>query len=287
MNKRFAIFILSHGRPSNVVTLQTLKRCGYTGEYYIIIDNEDKMADDYRTTFGEDKVIELDKKAISKTFDTADTQTDRRTIVYARNASQQIAKDLGYEYMLQLDDDYTSFNYRYVKDGVIKSNQIRQFDSIVEVMIKFLDDTGAKTVALSQGGDHMGGVEGNISKGLLRKAMNSLFMRTDNPINFIGRINEDVNSYVVYGSRGDLFLTVMGLQLNQIATQSNAGGMSNVYLDSGTYLKSFYTVMMAPSCVTIRAMGMTDMRLHHNIKWDKAVPKIINAKYKKPIVNRK
>jgi len=29
-NKDFAVFILTHGRPDNVKTLSTLKKCGYT-----------------------------------------------------------------------------------------------------------------------------------------------------------------------------------------------------------------------------------------------------------------
>lgn len=36
--------------------------------------------------------------------------------------------------------------------------------------------------------------------------------------------------------------------------QKNKGGMSDVYIDKGTYLKSFYSVMFAPSCVKIGLM---------------------------------
>lgn len=277
----FAVFILTHGRPNRVVTYDTIRRAGYTGKIYLIIDNEDSKANEYRRKFGAENVIQFDKKAVAQTFDTADTQPDRRTIVYARNASFQIAQDLGLDYFLQLDDDYTSFVYRYVKDGVIRATLIRRFDAVVDKMLDFLEDTNALTVAMSQGGDHMGGIQGRIRHGLLRKGMNSFFFRTDRPVQFIGRINEDVNAYVVHGSRGELFLTVMGLQLTQIQTQQNAGGMTDVYLASGTYLKSFYTVMMAPSCVKIRPMGRTDIRLHHSISWDNAVPKIISDRYRK------
>ena len=42
---KFAIFILTHGRPHDVVTFQTLRDCGYTGKIVIVIDNEDKTAD--------------------------------------------------------------------------------------------------------------------------------------------------------------------------------------------------------------------------------------------------
>lgn len=281
--ENFAVFILTHGRPDNVITYETLKKSGYTGRTYFVIDNEDKKGAEYRAKFGAENVIEFDKLAISQTFDTADTQKDRRSIVYARNASFAIAKELGLDYFLQLDDDYTSFLYRYVDGDKICSTQIRSFDKIVKVMLDLLEDTGAATVAFSQGGDHMGGIGGSIHKGMLRKAMNSFFCRTDKPINFLGRINEDVNTYVVQGGRGDLFLTVTGLQLNQMMTQKSNGGMTDIYLSSGTYVKSFYTVMMAPSCVTIKAMGRTDLRLHHSIKWENAVPKIVSSQYKKLI----
>jgi len=276
----FAAFILTHGRPDNVITLRTLRKSGYTGKVYIIIDNEDKRGDEYRKEFGADWVIEFDKKAESELFDTADTQQDRRSIVYARNASQRIAKEMGLDYMLQLDDDYTSFCYRFIHNDIIKSTAIRNFDGVVDAMIKLLEDTNALTVAFSQGGDHIGGVDGSISKGILRKAMNSFFIRTNRPINFVGRINEDVNAYVVSGALGDLFFTVMNLQLTQVQTQKAKGGLTEIYLDSGTYVKSFYTVMMAPSCVSVRTMGQTNRRFHHSIKWDNAVPKIISSRHR-------
>jgi hypothetical protein len=278
----FAAFILTHGRPDNVITAHTLKKSGYTGKTYFIIDNEDKHADAYRARFGSENVIQFDKKAIAETFDTADTQDDRRAIVYARNASFQIAKDLGLDYFLQLDDDYTDFLYRYIENNKLCSTHIKNFDLVVKTMLDLLEDTGAVTVAMAQGGDFMGGIEGDkFHKGILRKAMNSFFVRTDRPINFVGRINEDVNTYVLGGTRGELFLTVTGLQLNQVQTQKSEGGMTNLYLDSGTYVKSFYTVMMSPSSVTIKGMGRTDRRPHHLIKWDNTVPKIISDEYKK------
>ena len=69
------------------------------------------------------------------------------------------------------------------------------------------------------------------------------------------------------------------VQLNQMASQSNSGGMTELYLDSGTYVKSFYTIMVAPSCVTIAPMGVKNRRLHHRIDWGKAVPMIISESF--------
>lgn len=276
----FAVFILTHGRPDRIHTLKTLEKQGYTGDWYLIIDNEDKMADEYYKNYG-DKVIMFDKKAISLTFDTADLSDDRRAIVYARNACFQIAKELGVKYFVEFDDDYTSFNLRYPKDGKLVARMLDNLDDIFEMMLDFLEDTQALTVCFSQGGDHIGGLTGRWKKGLIRKVMNSFFCRTDRPFQFLGRVNEDVNTYTYLGSKGELMLTTTDLMLVQLQTQSNQGGMTDLYLDSGTYLKSFYTVMYMPSAVEIREMGTANRRLHHHVKWNNCVPVILNERYKK------
>ena len=116
-----------------------------------------------------------------------------------------------------------------------------------------------------------------------RKAMNSFVCDVDKPIRFKGRMNEDVTTYVSQGNKGDLFLTYMELQLTQGNTQQGSGGMAELYQDSGTYMKSFYTVMAAPSCATIRIMGRSSQRLHHHIDWGKAVPLIISQEFKKAV----
>jgi len=298
-DRRFAIFILSHGRPDNVETWKALRNAGWTGDTYLILDDEDETADAYRERYGADRVIMFSKAEIAKTFDSADQSRDRRTVVYARVASFGIARDLGLTHFLQLDDDYTIFlfrslaterrergAYRGTPTGPILASPIikETFDAVVDATLDFLDVSGAITVAWSQGGDHMGGASGGIRKGMKRKAMNAFFVRTDRPIPFVGRINEDVNAYVVDGGRGSLYLTVMGVQFNQLPTQQSAGGMSAVYALSGTYVKSFYTVMMAPSCVKIGSLGRVDFRFHHSISWDHAVPKILSSSWRKDVV---
>ena len=280
MNNKFAVFILTHGRPDNIKTVQSLKKSGYTGKTYFIIDDEDETADQYKANFGAKNVIQFSKEDASKITDIGDSLQSLRGVTYARNISQKIAKDLGLDYMLQLDDDYTTFCHRYTEGNVIKSKTIRNFDLIVDTIIQFMKDSGATTIAMSQGGDHIGGIDGSIDKGILRKAMNSFMMDTNKPINFLGRINEDVNAYVVSGALGDLFFTVMNLQLTQVQTQKSKGGLTEIYLDSGTYVKSFYTVMMAPSCVSVRTMGERNRRFHHSIRWDNAVPKIVSSRYR-------
>ena len=150
------------------------------------------------------------------------------------------------------------------------------------MMIKFMNDTGAITVAFAQGGDLIGGVSNkNFHKKVLRKAMNSFFCDVDKPFQFLGRVNEDVNTYTLLGQQGKLIMSISEFMLNQKQTQSNAGGMTSTYLDNGTYVKSFYSVMYSPSCVRVATMGDKHMRLHHQVNWDTCTPKILNEKYKK------
>jgi hypothetical protein len=229
--------------------------------------------------------LQFNKKEIADQIDDADTSRDRRAIIYARHASQTMAKDLGYDYMLQLDDDYADLRYRFVKNGTLTSFRVKDFDSLAEATLKFLDDSNALTVAFGQGGDMIGGINSpNYKRGLQRKAMNSFFIRTDKYCDFKGKINDDVNLYTVYGAQGELIFTSFHVNVLQLATQTNQGGMTELYLEEGTYAKSFYSVMMAPSCVKIYPMGTANRRLHHKVDWRYAVPKIINQKYRKAIV---
>ena len=273
--RKFVVFILSHGRPKNVKTYKTLKKHGYSGDIVIVIDNEDETADEYKAAFK--RVYQFDKLAVSKTFDTMDKQKDRRTIVYARNVCFDIAKELGYTHFIELDDDYTGFEHTGCSEAGIPWCKNDKLDKTFMLMCDFLDDTQVLTVAMLQGGDLIGGRDINkvrrFSK--CRKVMNSFVCRTDRPFQFIGRINEDVNTYTRLGNIGKIFISTPYINLVQTVTQSSGGGMTGVYLDLGTYVKSFYTVMLAPSSVKIGVIRDANIRIHHHIDWDKTIPKIL------------
>lgn len=278
----FAVFILTHGRPDSIKTIPTLKKHGYTGKIVIVIDDEDKSVDQYIKKYG-DQVQVFDKEKVSKSFDEADNFKDRRAIVYARNACFQIAQKLEIQYFVQLDDDYQFFEYRFCDKLKYSGKKILNLNSIFTSILKFFKNTKIKTIALSQNGDFMGGKNSAIASKiqLKRKAMNSFFCKADEPIHFVGRINEDVNTYTSNGSLGDVFFTMSQVSLQQTQTQKSQGGMTELYLTRGTYIKSFYTVMFSPSSVTISEMGYNNRRLHHQINWNKTVPKIISQTHKK------
>ena len=283
MRNDFAVFILSHGRADRMLTVDALKKYGYTGKYYIILDNEDDTIDQYKQKFGDDNIIIFDKELKSKTCDTRDNLSERNIVLYARNSCHAIAEMLGLTYFLELDDDYVCFRSRYLdNEGILRTAYITDLDRVIDAMLEFLDTSGAYAIAFAQTGDFIGGSGSKVFKErLTRKVMNSFFCRTDRPFEFMGRINEDVNMYVTLGSRGNLFFTVAQITLDQQTTQQFSGGLTGSYLALGTYIKSFYTVINNPSSVKIYVMGGSHKRIHHLIDWNKAVPKIISSDFRK------
>lgn len=284
MRDDFAIFILTHGRAENVVTLKTLRKHGYTGKWYMIIDDEDPTADAYREKFGEDHVIQFCKAESAEKTDSMDNLNEHRAIIYARNECWRIARELGLTYFAMFDDDYTDLLFRFPVGRSLHSKSVcgESLERVFNAMLAFLDASGAATVAFAQGGDFIGGLAGgNFKKRLLWKAMNTFFFRADRPIEFRGTMNDDVTAYTTLGSRGELFFTFVDVHIIQLPTQSLKGGTTEVYRESGTYLKTFYSVMSMPSAIKVSMMYSKHQRIHHRIDWDCCVPKILNEKYRK------
>jgi hypothetical protein len=285
---QFAAFILTNGRPDNVITYKSLRSHGYTGPIYLICDDEDKTLDQYRKNYG-DSVLVFSKEEIASTFDEGDNFRDRRAIIYARNASFGLARSIGIKYFMQLDDDYNTFFYRFNSEYKHGAWKLSPMDGFLSYLIDFFDATPFLSVAMSQGGDHIGGAASGAAEAITtkRKAMNSFLCSTEREFSFFGRVNEDVNTYTTLQRRGGAFLTLMFAQLNQAQTQSSPGGMTEMYLDSGTYIKSFYSVMYGPSCVKVASIsdGRENydkyLRLHHRVKWNACAPKIIRQHHKK------
>jgi len=280
----FAVFIITHGRAGHVTTDTVLRRQGFTGQILYVVDDLDPQLPEYQKLYGTDAVKVFSKSKIVKSFDIADTKTDTRSSCYARNAANILAEELKFDYFLVLDDDYVAFKFRYGSKDTLHAILCSNLDNLFAAMLRFLIATNADAVALAQGGDFIGGAKSKMWKdGIKRKAMNSWFLTTKRPVTFLGRLNEDVNAYLAHGAIGKIFLSVTQATIDQKRTQQQAGGMTEAYLDSGTYQKSFYSVLFTPSCVKVQPMfhAFGGTRYHHRITWDHAVPKIINERHRK------
>lgn len=280
-NKDFAVFILTHGRPDNVLTYKTLLKCGYTGKVFFVVDNEDKFIEQYKNNFGAENVKTFDKKAMADKVDEANNFDNRKVIVHARNYCFDLANELDYKYFIQLDDDYYEFIYKFsdTKGQVLA----KDINKVFLLMFEFYKSTNALSICFAQTGDFIGGVDNGkgVYRFAKRKCMNSFFCSTERPFQFLGSINEDVNTYTTLAGQGNLFLTIPVFAINQKDSQTQKDGMSDIYKLQGTYIKSFTTVLMQPSNVRISMMNASHKRIHHSIKWANTTPMIISNEYKK------
>lgn len=281
----FCVLILSYDRPDNVPTLDSLKHHGYTGDWYIVIDHEDDI-EPYEQAYGEERVIYFDKEDVIPEIDRGDNFDWRNCNMYARNRSFQIARDLGYDYFMLLDDDYEYFQQRFAPDmtyGPDGPLKLQNLDQYIGYAVEYLERAGLDTICMAQGGDFIGGKNATFADGVKtkRKAMNTFICRSDAPYRFLGSLNEDVNTYVREQQLGKLFLTANIASVDQEATQQEDGGLTDIYLSQGTYVKSFYSVLWSPSSVSLSLFkDRLDERIHHRVDWRKSVPKIVPERVK-------
>jgi len=161
MRNDFVILIISHGRPNDILTIDTLNKAGSDYPYYIVIDNHDNTADEYYNKYGE-KVKEFDKDLYASKVDHYDNFNNLRTTTHARNACFDIAEQLGYKYFLVLDDDYTSFKFRInheLNHPDSCPNLKRDLGKVFELTLNYYINTNFTSICFSQGGDWFGGGE--------------------------------------------------------------------------------------------------------------------------------
>lgn len=281
MSKRFAIFILSHGRADTISTYRALRGYGYTGDMFVVIDNEDDQEQEYRDKFGDD-IIQFDKRDYVLKTDLGDLDDDRRIGVLARNFIQDKAKELGYKYHLQLDDDIFGFEFRYeTEDGKMRCKKAKCMDKILSAYCDYMDETPITALSFSIGSYFVGGDNRMWRNKMIPKTMTTFLMRADDVRYFNMRMNDDITTSALNFSRGNMYFTIMWLMCVVAGTQAQKGGMTDIYQNAGTYRKAFYTVMSLPSCSKIFFIGPKFKRLHHQIIWENCVPKILSERYKK------
>jgi len=282
-NKDFAVFIMVYGRPDKNLTYDTLRKCGYTGQIYLVGDNTDQTIEKYKSKYG-NQVLVFDKKEVSNKYDSGDNSGDLRSTMYAANTIFDLAKEQGVKYFYIMCDDYYEFAYKFVG---IKQALTKDLNKIFDLTINFYNTTNALCISFAQMGDFIGGIDNGkaayrFSK---RKAMNSFLCSTERRFDFLGRMNEDVTTYVNLGTKGDLFLTIPVFAINQKDTQQVKKGLTELYLDNGTYVKSMFSVIYNPSCVKASMMNASHKRIHHSIDWGATTPMIISETFKKQKTN--
>lgn len=280
----FTVFIISYQRPDRVYTYRTLRKQGYTGDVYIVVSEDDNTVEEYKKKF-KNKVVVFNKDDYEvDLFD--NLYENKRTDLFSRIASYDIARKLGYRYFLVLDDDYEGFYFMCDSKGRFRHIKVKNLDRLFKSFLEFYKVCKQVDIlSFAQMGDFIGGratfesfVFGKRGR-MVRKAMNVFFCDVERRVEFLGRYNDDVNTFLYWGMRGRVFLTIFMVAIIQKLTQTNRGGMSEGYREHGTYWKSFSSVLVNPSAVRVSVMGVVEKRVHHNVLWEYAVPYILPFKY--------
>ncbi len=170
-NKDFCVFVISHGRPNDLYTVDTLKKYNYTGSFYIVLDDEDKTIEQYKKKYN--NILVFDKKQIADLTDEGNNFDNRRTTTHARNACFDLAYNLGFKYFLVLDDDYTVFRYRYI-DKYITKGYVQNLDELFLKTFNYYEKCNFTSIAFAQGGDFIGGEGCGLLKNYLYNSKNRI-----------------------------------------------------------------------------------------------------------------
>lgn len=277
----YCVFIPTYKRANNVITYKTLRDGGYNGKIYLVVDDKDPELEEYKKNY-KDRVLVFSKDEIAKRIDVCDNFPEKNSVIYARNKIPELAKDVGVKYYLVLDDDYNRISYRRCYGHILRTFKVIHLGDIILACFNYLEKSPLiDCFCWAQGGDFIGGADSFEAIGGKRKIMNSFFCKTDKPFAWKARMNDDVSTNLYNGQRGKLFFTINDVSVKQADTQTSSGGLTDMYLDLGTYIKSFYSIIVSPNCCKISTLGNNDLRIHHKILWNKSCPKLIRERYKK------
>lgn len=273
----FAVFILSHNRAGNVSTVKTLKKANYTGKYFIVIDDEDEMEEEYRRIYG-DRVVVFCKEKWKQKTDCITNHKECSSPVFARNFISYHARSLGYEFFLMLDDDIKSFNIRYQKGNKLKSESLKNADKYFGELVNILrKNKNIMCIGTGNAGSYIGGASGKFQNRIHIGDFSQVAMfRTG--YEFKGTFNEDANISLVEGKKGNITLVDLNVSHSSPKRKSNSGGLKGEYDKSNDYYIAMFSVVCCPSCCMVE-VNRKGVRL--KIKRTYQNPKIISGRYKK------
>lgn len=268
----YGVFIISHGRADNQLTLNALRKCGYNDGVFIVIDNLDEQKDLYLEKY--DNVLVFDKEEYYNKSDSMDNFHILSSALYARNFCLDKAKELGLDYIVLLDDDLKSFNMRYNNDGKLSKKEIKDINKIFLSFIEYMEDAGITCTSFGNEGGFIGGIHGKWGTGYGRTCCAALIIKVNDGIRYLGTQNEDYNISVKYWDK--IFMELYRVSFLTSKRGENDGG--NNYDISGLYCSNFYSIMINPS---FNKIAYHDNKITLKRKWNSYVPMIISERWKK------
>lgn len=271
------IYIISKGRP-RCRTAQTLERIRYPGEWHIVCGNNDETLPQYQERWGE-RVLVFDWHDEITRTDTMDNLGFEKYPSGAcpvRNATRRISDERGEARHWQFDDDYLGFTIwsrELGKNVVISDGAI-----LYEAMLK-IAEFGYRA-RMQNVGFVLDTMESHPEQRYTFSPRvfnaHNLPSTPDLFVPWVGRMNDDIINAINIWRRGGYEMSVKYLHIEFAKTQSEPGGMTDLYRNDGTARKTAYGILAAPSAVKL---VFRFERYHHATAWGKLRPKLLDEKW--------
>ena len=245
---KFAVLINTHGRADKQLTYKTLRECGYNGKIYLVIDDLDEQKKDYYAKY-KDAVKEFDKREYAKNVDTFLNYEMLNTVLYARNASFDIARELKLDWFVMCDDDITRLNYKLVKDGKLYTKKARLLDRFFASCVDFMNEAKIECLSASEEGIYIGGANNQrMAQGLQWQMGHFWIFNSRCERRFRGAYYEDrLFSDASECERAWATSIIADTTPSFKQEKKQEGGMQAMYEKTGLYIPSFLPVMAYPS----------------------------------------
>ena len=286
MQDDFAVFICTHGRPNKQLTLNLLRKCGYTGKIYLVVDDTDSTIQEYIDNFGSDNVIVFDKNYYinSDRFDNCSNDPSYKCIVYAKRAVEDIAKSLGINFFAISDDDITRFALRYPVDGKVRRFPIVNFDKLLSVYLNMLDNDIAG-IGFGHVTSYCGGVKSFDYESLSARYLPYQFILRNSKIDvsWTSWFAEDDVTELEEGKIGKLWLVIPYImqETEPIGDISADGGMVDVYKQSNMFKLNFNVILHCPCGTSLMYKPHKSNRYVIMRRYNRCLPNLISGGYKK------
>ena len=280
----FAIFIISHNRADTITTVDAIQKHNYTGKWYIVLDDLDKSVADYRERFGEDKILVFDKMKFVAQTDTGMSEPLINFAVFARNAVEQFAKDLGYRFFGVFDDDILRFRHRYVDNGKLLSVSVVDLDAIVSVYLDLVSLDNIACVSFGTAVSYAGGKESyeRFSAASRRMCFQAMLRDITKPVDWRLNMYEDLITPLDNRTTNLVWLQLLEVEFDVVSGIGQGkvkGGNSDVYNTYNAFKQVMFPVLTAPDC---NYVIVKNSRFRTKTKSSEYVfPKIISERYKK------
>jgi hypothetical protein len=279
-NKKLnTIYIISKGRPQ-CKTARTLTNMNYMGEWFIVCGNNDETIPEYQKNWGKDRILFFDWYEEVKKSDLLDNfgvEKMSSGAVPVRNAIREISEKRGELRHWQFDDDYEFFTH--TRENFKSNFAIREgkfFEKQLYKLAKYAHEADLANVGFCLGHEAFPVEARNVSRRVFNT--HNLPSKIDKFVDWKGRLNDDlINALDVFG-QGKVEMSFKFIHLKPAPTQSEQGGLSDLYKQEGTVRKTAYAILKYPNVVKLT---IKFGRYHHQANWEKITPKVIRETYAK------